>query len=228
MKKFSFDLVLWGLFAGIGATLLIAGLCFYLPLLPNRSQGNATATITHMDNSRTYVTYTVDGTDYCSDFGGTSSSYQVGKEVPIYYELEDPSRIGNRAMDALFLILPGIGLFFLLLGGGGLAFLSRKRGMAKWLRQNGRQVHGEYVETRINLSYTVGNRHPYKVICRWQNPLDGKIYLYKSENLWTNPAPLIHSRNIQYFPIYLDPNKPKKYTMDVSALLQDMAVVDLT
>jgi len=129
-------------------------------------------------------------------------------------------------LDLLFLIFPGIGLLFAMIGGIGLLVRMIKKNKEKYLRENGEVVYGNYVETRLNFSYSVNNRHPYNVICKWNNPEDGKTYLFKSKNVWFNPEPKIEDENITTFPIYVDSNNKKKYVVDIDKLTED--IVDLS
>lgn len=60
-----------------------------------------------------YVSYNVDGRTYESELSGYSSSFYKGKEINIYYDKSNPTKIGMRSLDLLFLMFPGFGLIFL-------------------------------------------------------------------------------------------------------------------
>ena len=87
-------------------------------------------------------------------------------------------------------------------------------------------IYGDYVETRLNTSYSVNNRHPYNIICEWYNVEDGKTYIFKSNNIWMNPENKIEEQNITTFPIYIDLEDKKNYVIDINSLIED--VVDLS
>ena len=61
-----------------------------------------------------------------------------------------------------------------------------------------------YVETVINKMYRVNGSHPYNIVCIWDNPVDHKEYIFKSQNLWLDPVELIREKNIDTFPVYID------------------------
>lgn len=90
----------------------------------------------------------------------------------------------------------------------------------KRLKKNGELVYATYVETAINTSYAVNDVHPYIILCKWVNPMDGVEYTFKSENLWKDPKYIIDSRQITAFPVYITKERIKPYAMDLE-LLED-------
>ena len=129
------------------------------------------------------------------------------------------------SLDLLFLIFPGLGLIFIILGGAGIAVKVRKNKLEKRLKENGETIYADYVETAINTVYSVNGRHPYNIICEWNNPRDGKKYIFKSKNIWINPESIIKERNIKTFLVYVNLENIKQYFVDVDNLTQN--VVDL-
>ena len=125
-----------------------------------------------------------------------------------------------------FLMFPGIGVLFAGIGGAGLFVKWRKKKREEKLREDGDVIYGDYVETRLNTSYSVNNRHPYNIICEWYNVEDGKTYIFKSNNMWMNPENKIEEQNITTFPIYIDLEDKKNYMVDIDSLTED--VVDLS
>lgn len=178
-------------------------------------------------NHTVYVKYKVDEMEYESPLNYWSSSFYEGKQIDIYYSKSQPSKIGTKVSDLLFtLIFSGIGLIFILIGGIFLLVRYIKKSNYKKLKENGELIYANYLETIINRSYTVNGRHPFNIICEWNNPSDGKTYIFKSNNLWINPENIISERNINKFPVYIDLNSPKKYYLDINSVTED--VIDLT
>lgn len=118
-------------------------------------------------------------------------------------------------MDFIFFMFPGIGLIFLSIGGTGLLLKNRNKKLEKSLKENGDVIYADYVETIVNSSYRVNGRHPYRIICEWNNPLDSKKYIFKSKNIWINPENTIIERNIKQFPVHINRNDIKKYVVDI-------------
>lgn len=216
---------LWGTFTTMGAIIVIIGLIVFFSVCNYKNKVDVVGVITDI-GSGTTVSYNVDGEEHESSFSGYSSSFHVGDEIEIYYDKDDVNKIGAKSLDLLFLILPGIGSIFLLIGVIGLAVLSHKKKKEKNLRENGELVYATYSESIINRNVRVNGRCPYNIIVEWNNPEDGKKYLLKSKNIYFNPEMLIEEKKIRTFPVYIDPNNKKEYFVDVDILNED--VIDLT
>ena len=227
------NLILIG-FTIIGALFVIIGMIMFGTVFNYKNKVNTTGTIakisSYMDNNQeksyeVYVSYTVEGKEYKSKINGYSSSFYEGKTIDIYYDKNNPNKIGVKSLDSLFLIFPVNWLIFLIIGGTGILLKINKRKSEKNLRESGEVIYANYVETVLNTRYTVNGRHPYNIICEWNNSLDNKKYIFKSKNIWMNPKNIIEERNIKQFPIYIDKNNKKKYVIDIDSLKEE--VVDL-
>ncbi|MDE5631157.1 MAG: DUF3592 domain-containing protein, partial [Bacilli bacterium] len=173
-----------------------------------------------------YVTYNVDGNAYESRLNSYSSSFYEGKTIDIYYDQNNPHKIGVKSMDLVFLVFPAVGLIFLVIGGSVLIVKKKKSNLEKRLKENGTAIYATYVETIMDTSLKVNGKSPYNIICEWSDPSNNQKYIFKSKNIWFNPENTIAERNIQQFPVYIDPSNIKKYAVDVESLLEN--VVDLS
>lgn len=217
----------WLIFTIVGTVFVAIGIILFGSVFNYTNKIETTGIITEIwssrdsDNNRNhkvYVSYVAEGNEYESTLNGYSSSFYEGKEIEIYYDKDNPNKIGMKSLDLLILIVPGIGLIFLIIGGTGILVKVNKKKLEKRLRENGELMYADYVETIINISYSVNGRHPYKIICEWTNPLDGEEYTFKSKNIWSNPEDIIEERNIKQFPIYIDKNNKKQYFVDIDSL----------
>lgn len=72
------------------------------------------------ENKKEYdvtVSYTVDGKEYTGTFGGMGSGYNVGDEIKVFYDAENPTTISNTGSTLLFgLGAMALGLAALVLG----------------------------------------------------------------------------------------------------------------
>ena len=234
MKENKLENLIWIIFAIIGVVFVIIGLVVFGTIFNYENKVETIGTITEISSYRktnhdrtyeVYVSYTVEGKKYESKLNSYSSSFYEGKKIDIYYDKDNPNKIGVKSLDLLFLIFPGIGLIFLIIGGTGILVKVKKRKLEKSLKENGELIYANYVETVLNTSYRVNGKHPYNVICEWNNPLDNKKYIFKSKNIWVNPKNIIEERNIKQFPIYIDRNNKEKYVIDVDVLTEN--IVDL-
>ena len=234
MKESKLENLIWIVFTIIGITFTIIGLVVSVNVFNYTNKVDTIGVITEIssyknaDNERkreVYVSYTVEGKKYESIINVYFSSFYKGKEVKIYYDKDNPNKIGMKSGDLIFLIFPGMGLIFLIIGGTGILVKINKKRLERRLKENGYLIYADYSETVLNASYYVNGRTPYTIICVWNNPSDNKKYIFKSKNIWINPKEIIEEKNIKQFPIYIDNNNIKKYVIDTDILTED--IVDL-
>ena len=227
MEKNKKENLLWIIFTIVGAVFVIIGVAVSGNVFNYENKENTIGTITEIISRRrsnddkdyeVYVSYNVEGKEYESMLNGYSSNFYEGKEINIYYDKNDPNKIGMKSLDLLFLIFPGIGLIFFITGGTVILIKNKNKKLEKYLKENGDVIYADYVETIVNYSYSVNEKHPYKIICEWNNPTDNKRYTFKSKNIWTNPEGIIAERNIKQFPVYINRDNMDKYVIDMDVL----------
>lgn len=86
---------------------------------------------------------------------------------------------------------------------------------AKRLKSFGKMILTDFKEVRVNASLEMNGRNPNKVISRWYDKDNHTLYIFKSVNIWYDPAMFLEERKI---PVYINPNNPKDYYMDLSFL----------
>lgn len=226
MKKNKLNNLIWIIFFCIGVVNIILGLIIYSTIfnIPNKVETKGYITRIYSNNNRNgeiYVSYIVDEKEYENKINGYSSTFYVGKELDIYYDKNNPNRVGVKSLDMLFLLFPGIGLIFLIIGGIGIFVNLNKRRLNNRLKANGKLVYANYVNTILNTSVSINGRNPYKIICEWTNPEDNKKYTFKSDNIWVNPEITINYGNIQ-LPVYVNLKNCKQYYVDISSITKDI------
>ena len=83
-------------------------------------------------------------------------------------------------------------------------------------------IHASYVRTQLNLNYSVNDRHPYNIVCSWENPETGEVREFISQNYWGDPSRTIAEKRIRHFPVYVSRTKSSKYLVDLSVLDSDV------
>lgn len=218
----------WIIFTIVGTVFVAIGIILFGSVFDYTNKIETTGIITRIslsgssenDSNKVYVSYVAEGNEYESTLSGYSSSFYEGKEIEIYYDKDNPNKIGMKSLDLLFLIFPGLGLISLIIGVTGISAKARGKKSEKRLKENGELIYADYVETIINTSYSVNGRYPYKIICEWTNPVDSEEYMFKSKNIWSNPEDIIEEKNIKQFPVYIDKNNKKKYLVDIDILTE--------
>lgn len=165
-----------------------------------------------------WVKYLIDQHIYETELNGYSSDFYEGKEINIYYDKNNPEKIGMKSLDVLILICPFCGVIFFLIGSIGFFIIMNHKRIEKKLLKTGRKVTVQYLKTIINESYSINGIHPFIIICEWENPEDGKKYLLKSKNIWENPEFKIEQNHLKYFFAYINMNNIKQYFIDISSL----------
>lgn len=145
MKERKLENLIWIIFAGIGAIFVVIGFVMFDSIFTYTNKVDTVGTITeispyrntnHDRDYKVYVSYTVEGKEYESVLGGYSSGFYEGKEIEIYYDKDNPNKIGAKSLDLLFLIFPGIGMIFLVIGGIGILVKIAKRRSEKRLKES--------------------------------------------------------------------------------------------
>ena len=159
---------------------------------------------------RTYVTYEVDGEIYENiRLSYYSSDMYVGKDITLYY---DPLNHGNvkvkEGMTFTYIFMLIFGGIFALVG-----FFVMTTGIKRTpkIKKTGKRYEATVIDIECNTSVKVNGKHPYRVICRVEDYSAGEAYIYKSKNVYVN----LNQYELDTVPVYVDPNKPSKFFVDV-------------
>lgn len=109
----------------------------------------------------------------------------------------------------------GLGAVFLIVGVICLCFEIRKRKINNKLLNSGQYIMAEISEITMNYAVRVNFRHPYIVICRYQDR-NGYVHTFRSRNLNFDPASLMRDRMVR---VYVDGDDFKHYYVDIDSLL---------
>jgi hypothetical protein len=139
---------------------------------------------------------------------------EVGETVKIYY---DSAYHGNARMGK------GIGKSVLATTFGAVSCLtlifffvrSVIKGRArKKLTQTGIRIAADIVSVGNNETPVVMSKHPYIIKCQWLQNSSNTIFHFKSKYIYYNPSKYVGDR--KQIDIFIDPEDPKKYFMDLS------------
>lgn len=216
-------------FAVVGMIFLIVGIFLtYNTLFSKTEKIQTTGIITSIERERNtdddyevWVQYDADGRTYESELGAYVSSFYEGQTIDIYYEKENPKKIGTEGTDLIVLMFPAIGLITVGLGVGGFISKMKRKKEIEELKANGQLIHATFVEATKNMAYAINGRHPYNVFAEWMNPMDGRTYTFKSENVWGNTWDMIgeYGNAIKEIPVYVDKENAEKYYMDLDSIV---------
>ena len=176
---------------------------------------------------RVYVTYSYNGTVYDDvPINFYSSSMFEGKEITLLCDPEHPKRLREASVvDFAGLILLIMGLAFSLVGGIPIFFSIKKSVQAKQLLKSGYVLHAVVDRVEFNTSYSVNGRHPYVIYCKYKDEYKDVTYLFKSDNLWTDPLSIFPpGSDIE---ILVNPKDYSKYHVKAEAAIEQK-IIDYT
>ncbi|MBQ7364419.1 MAG: DUF3592 domain-containing protein [Clostridia bacterium] len=76
---------------------------------------------------KTHLLYEIDGCSYTTVAEMYSSSWTIGEEIEIYYDMDDPQKVGSKSTDLALLAIPCLGLVFFSIGVTALLVFRKKR-----------------------------------------------------------------------------------------------------
>jgi hypothetical protein len=143
-------------------------------------------------------------------------AYTVGDKVKVYYDPAKPdyARLENSLGKSTILIAIGAVSCILLII---IYILSVRREKAsKKLTQTGIKIAADIVSAANDETPVVMGKRPYIIKCQWQQNQTNTIFTFKSKYIYYNPAKYLGER--KQLDIFIDPDNPKKYFMDISFL----------
>ena len=140
----------------------------------------------------------------------------IGEKVKVYYDSAFPgyARSGKGIGKSVLLTTIGVVSCLTLV-----FFFVRSviKGKArKQLTQTGTKIAADIVSVANNETPVVMGKRPYIIKCQWVQNHSNTIFHYKSKYIYYNPAKYIGER--KQIDIFIDPDDPKKYFMDISFL----------
>lgn len=218
-----------GIFLFTGICMLIGGIAAFI-FNQNFKQGARevegviTDIKTHYDmdgdsHRDVWVTYTVDGREYTEEINFYSSSMYEGKEIELLVDMMYPTRIQSTS-GSLFLVLMlgGMGLIFALAGSCVMLVPLRKKENMKKLIAAGYYVYAEVTGGFVCHNYTVNNRHPYKLECKYEDVFSGISHMFTSDYIWDDPQMYV-GRQIK---VYCNREFSGEYYVDIDDLQKNI------
>lgn len=157
--------------------------------------------------------------EYVPNFSSSPAGYEIGEQVKINYDPQDPDKAQLDGLSEYIgvFIMGGLGLVFTVVGGIGVFVARRNHAATMRLKETGQLVQADIVSIEQNKFVKINKRYyPFRIFCNWKDPLTGMHYTFKSRMIVNDPRPLLAGRKT--LNVYIDPNNPKKYYMDVSFL----------
>lgn len=162
----------------------------------------------------------VNGTaiQFTSSTSSNPPSYETGETVEVLYIPGEPHSAVINGFFSLWggtLVLAILGCVFFLTGAGIWTAQLMKARRDQVLKQSGLRISTQFQAVELNQSLQVNGRNPFRIVSQWHNPATGKVHVFKSENLWFDPAAHISIGSID---VLIERDNPARYLMDTSFL----------
>jgi len=222
-------------FAAVGATLLLVGAWRWSAeaQFAGRAQ-RAEGTVLSLEYRRNndgggayypviqYLTASGDTIVYRGNAGCSPACHDVGEAVDVLYDPANPAsarsatffgqHIGSFVFGVLGLVFGGIGFTWLYI-------VRRNAARDEELRRTGRRIEVKVTEVERNTSVRVNNRHPWRVVCQWQDPGTQEVHVFRSANIWYDPTEYVK----ESVGVFVDRNDPRRYLVDIEFLPKEHA-----
>lgn len=176
------------------------------------------------NTSRTYapkIAFTTVSGENITFVTSTSSNppaFDVNEKVEVLYAADAPK---DAKVNAYFDLWTGatvmglLGAFFFAIGAGMMLVSYFNKNKKNNLISTGDSIEADFQHVELNQNLSVNKAHPYQITAQWLNPKTKEVHIFKSENIWFDPTSHINSKKIK---VYIEPNNPKKYYVDISFL----------
>lgn len=221
--KYSFFLI--GAAMLIGAAALALSTRSFLASA-ERTQGTVTELVATRGSNgsvlyRPVVVFrTGDGRDVTvrSTVASNPPAHDEGEAVDVLYHPAAPHEAQVGSFFSLWggaTVVGGIGSIFFLVGLGMIVVPAVGERQARRLTATGVPVQARVQDIERNVMVEVNGRHPWRIVARWKDPLTAEYRVFRSRNLWHDPAEHLES---DYVTVYLDDSNPRRYHMDTGFL----------
>lgn len=164
---------------------------------------------------RTAIKYEVEGQSLEQLLNEYSSSMYEGKIIPVlvnpedYYDVRTSTLLYLPAIIFGVVAIPFLVVSIILI----VVMVSRNKRFSR-IYEEGKRITAEVTGGRINRNYSVNNRHPWRMECRYEDTFSGEEHVFKSGNVWFDPNQYI-GRPIS---VYILDGNFGNYYIDVDSL----------
>ncbi|HEX8515774.1 MAG TPA: hypothetical protein VF868_06200 [Bacteroidia bacterium] len=137
----------------------------------------------------------------------------IGIIMGVIANSEDPENTGRFMLPSVFVIM---GLTDILIAIIWSVRAKKKAEKEKWLMENGTTVKAEVISIKEHKGAGEDQRSYYVIHCEWKDNITSETYMFKSKELWEDPAPALKS--LKQINVIINPSKPGDYMMDTAFL----------
>lgn len=155
---------------------------------------------------------------YVSPVASNPPSFQEGEAVALWLAPPPSNEVRLNAFMNLWggtVVCGLLGGTFALFGGTVMAVGWWRSRRANRLQSEGRQVLARIQAVELDQTFSMNGRHPYRIVCQWQDPRTQALHLFESEPIWFDPSPFLKD---EAMPVWINPDQPREHHMDLAGL----------
>lgn len=164
-------------------------------------------------NYSAYVTYTYNEKEYKNiALREYNSSLYEGKAIDLYVDKDNPKNVRIKSVIYFFPVAYiVIGVVFLSIGIIILLLMIKDKRRRKKIIKTGVKIYAQVKGSVIDTSYTINEKHPYRLECVYYDEMSGQPVICTSDIIWEAPEKYID----KYVPVYVDRNDRSRYIVDL-------------
>ncbi len=210
----------YGVFAVIGVPCFLLALYFSATNIQKSITWETAEGVINGYDETNYPLITFDYQGKAHEFGSfyKNDDLHDGDTVTVYFPPNEPDKAEVGTFFAVWFLPMFLSIFGVVFGGVGVIGIIAQRNKLKdkdelFTQQRGKKLAGLTAVVSLNKRLKVNGRSPFIVSATWADPVTQTNYDFVSENLWTDPTPLITNNKVD---VYIDESNPKRYYVDIS------------
>ncbi len=218
----------------IGIILLIIGILIVLYDYKIEQKAiNINATIVSIDydkgKSKATVKYDVDSEIYHQTIAvNEQDKLGIDDKIAIKYDMNNPGQLINNKHSLYYISLFTISIFMLIISFPSTIKYIKKSTNIKNLKTKGIYINGNIIEVIINnKGRKYKGNYPYKLRCKYLNPIDKKEYIFDSDDTYINLNDVLAKYHNQIVIVFLDKDNTSNYYVDLDSLFPQVQLVDV-
>ena len=149
-----------------------------------------------------------------------TGSVSIAAAILLKHNMSSVRLNGTGDVEMLPFIFALVGLIGFATGCGLLTAYFRKQTMLKRLLRNGVSVTADIIGFPVDYSIRVNRMPVYRVECRYQDPADGVVHIFRSEPITIDPSPFVRVDTVR---VYVDREDDyRTYYVDVNSILPEI------
>ena len=149
-----------------------------------------------------------------------TGSVSIAAAILLKHNMEAVRLNGTGDVEFLPLIFALSGIIAFAIGCGLLTAYFRKQAMRERLFRNGLFVTADITGFPVDYSIRVNRMPVYRVECRYQDPVDGVVHIFRSEPITIDPSPFVRVDTVRVYVARDDDYRT--YYVDVNSILPEI------